>query len=288
MRGLIAVAAAAVLLTACTDQGARTPNPAAEAQREPAEQSFGPVYPDNRPAGRATRIDTAVLSADKRTLTITFVGGKPYLASDPCSQDYEPWVALRGDELDVAVFNVVRPEQAKLGPNEGCTLEGYGLTYHLALAAPFTGTIANDVSGGTLFVSTPPAAVVATALPKGWTLQKEFEQEPGPPAIWVEVYGAGPVAEEPEGPGRLVLYQAFGVVGEWSDTRTEKSRERGGKPVSVPMGIDTAMVWVDSVSGELLLPWTLNGQSVALIGNSADMTPEQLAAYGLGVAPRAK
>ena len=66
-----------------------------EAFREPAEQVFGPDYPASRPAGSPTRIDAAELSADRQTLTVRFIGGPAYLASDPCSTDFEP--ELRAD-----------------------------------------------------------------------------------------------------------------------------------------------------------------------------------------------
>jgi hypothetical protein len=284
MRALRIFAVVAVLVAGCVAEGPRTPDPAAEAQREPFEQTFGPEYPARPPAGEPVRIDTAELSADQRILTITFVGGKAYLASDPCSEDYEPWVALVDDELDVTVINVERPDQATLGPNIGCTLEGYGHTYHLTLSAAFTGTTVRDQTGGILFVTTPPGAMIASDVPTGWSVQRSFEQEPGPPPIWVEVYAATPVGDQPfEGPGRLVLYEAFGASGEWRDTRAEKSRERGGVRVAVTMNGASATVWSDAASGELLLAWTLGGHSVGLVGNSSDMTPEQLVTYAESV-----
>ena len=150
MRRALVVASIVAIVSAC-GSGLRTPNPALESQREPFEQTFGPVYPDQPPAGTAVRIDTATLDDARRTLTITFVGSKGYLASDPCSQDYEPWLAPRGGQLDLKVVGVDRPGDAQLGRNEGCPLVGYGYTYHLTLPGPFAGTRVTDLANGQVF-----------------------------------------------------------------------------------------------------------------------------------------
>jgi hypothetical protein len=150
MRCALVFASIVALVSAC-GPGLRTPNPALESQREPFEQTFGPVYPDQPPVGTAVRIDTATLDEARRTLTITFVGSKGYLASDPCSQDYEPWLAPRGGQLYLKVVSVDRVGDAQLGPNEGCTMEGYGHTYHLRLVGPFAGTRVTDLASGQIF-----------------------------------------------------------------------------------------------------------------------------------------
>ena len=138
------------LVSAC-GPGLRTQDPALESQREPREQTFGPTYPAQPPAGRAVRIDTASLDDARRTLTITFVGGSGFLASDPCSEDYEPWLAPRGGQLDLKVINVERAGQAQLGRNEGCPAVGYGYTYHLRLPGAFAGTRVTDLANGMIF-----------------------------------------------------------------------------------------------------------------------------------------
>jgi hypothetical protein len=86
-----------------------------------------------------------------------------------------------------------------------------------------------------------------------------------------------------EGPGRLVLYQAFGSTGEWSDTRSEKARERGAEQLAVTVNGDAQTLWRDGTSGELLLSWTLEGKSLGLVGNNADMTADQLVNMAEGV-----
>jgi len=276
-------AVACILVLAGCGQGAGSG--LASATAEPLEQSFGPSFPAQPPEGRAVRIDTAALRADKLSLTITFVGGPGYQPSDLCSDDYEPWLAARGETLDVTVIQVAREHLGSFAPNQGCRMVGYGHTYHLALSARFTGTTVNDLAGGTLFVASPPGLATANRLPSGWSLQRSFEQEPGPPPIWVQVYAGAEVADDVpvEGPWQLVLYQAFGVIGEWSGTRAEKARERGAVQVAVTVNGEAQMLWRDPGSGELLLGWTLDGKSLGLVGNTADMTADELVKKAGGI-----
>ena len=277
-RGFLALACC-VSVVAC-GQGAPGPG-TPEATREPSEQSFGPTYPAQPPDGRRVRIDTASLSQDKLKVTITFVGGPPYLPSDPCSADYEPWVATRGDTLDVVVAEILREHTVT---SQTCPAIGIEHVYHLALAAPFVGTTVKGLGGGTFYVVPPAGLALASRLPRGWTLQRSFEQDPGPPPIWVQVYAATTVADGPiEGPGSLVLYEAFGLIGEWSDVRAEKARERGATQLPVHVNGAPEVLWQDGASGELLLSWTLDGASFGLVGNTADMTADQLVSIAEGV-----
>lgn len=250
----------------------------AEAPRLPMVQSFGPEYPAVAPDGRQVRISTATLSDDQRTLTVEFIGSEGYLAADPCSSDYEPWVAARGDELDIAIVAVRRAEQATLPPNSGCRLRGHGHTFHLMLPAPFVGTRVNDVTGGIFFVFGPQDLATIVDLPNGWSQVRTFQQEPGPPPIWVQIFATGTVAKDApdEGPGHVVLYQAFGTSGEWSDTRGEKARERGATSSAVTVNGEKRTLWTDAASGELLLAWTLDDRGLGLVGNTADMTADEL------------
>jgi hypothetical protein len=207
------------------------------------------------------------------------------LPSDPCSTDYEPWVAAHGDALDVTIVQVAHVDQAVLAPNQGCTSEGHPHTYLLALSSPFTGSTVNDLADGTLFVAAPAGLASASSVPTGWSVQRSFEQEPGPPPIWVQVYARAAVANDGplEGPGQLVLYQAFGVIGEWTDTRAEKATERGAESIDVSVNGVRQQLWSYVTTGELLLGWTLDSKSLGLVGNSADMTASELVAVAESV-----
>ena len=246
--------------------------------RRPLNLEFGPTYGPQRPAGATVRIEAASLSDDKSALTVSFVGGPGYLRSDACSTDYIPWLAANGDTLDVAIIQIAHPDQAGLPLNGGCRLEGYEHEFRLALPAPFTGTTVNDLAGGTLFVGAPAGIARASTIPAGWSLQRSFEQEPGPPPIWVQVYAPAAVADAGpvEGPGQLVLYQALGISSEWDDLRGLKAQERGASSTDVTVHGVAEKLWIDPSTGELLVAWTLDGRSFGLIGNLADMTAAQL------------
>ena len=287
-----AVALLAAQLAGCGVNNATTTAPAtgpaagAAGDREERTQSFGPEFPAQPPAGRPTRVERASLSPDKRILTLEFVGGSGYLASDPCSTDYEPWVAAHGEALDVEIVELSHADQAQLGPNMACAAVGYSWVFHLTLAVPFAGTTINDLGGGgTLLVGPLPGTAHVVVLPPGWKLQAEFQLDAGPPPTWMEIYAGAAVDPRPgEGPGQLVLYQGFGLSPEWTDNRAEKSRERGGVPQPVTFHGAPATVWVDKDSGELLLAWDAGGRSYGLIGNAADMTVTQLVTYAESVA----
>lgn len=135
--------------------------------------------------------------------------------------------------------------------------------------------------------STPAGLAEPRIVPPGWTLQLSFEQAPGPPAIWVRVYAAAAVPDTGpfEGPGRLVAYQAFGLSDEWTGTRAGKARERGAEQFPVSINGQGETLWHVPSSGELLLGWTLEGRSLALVGNAADMSAAQLVEIAQGFVP---
>jgi hypothetical protein len=136
--------------------------------------------------------------------------------------------------------------------------------------------------------STPAGLAEPRVVPPGWTLQLSFGQ-PGPPAIWVRVYAAAAVPDRAsvEGPGRLVVYQAFGLSDEWTGTRAKKARDLGAEQFPVSVNGQGQALWHVPSSGELLLGWTLGGKSLALVGNAADMSAAQLVeiAQGFVAAP---
>ena len=275
------LALAAGTVAACTG-GPRAQAGEPGASDSGLERIFGPEYPARPPEGRTVRIDRATLSADRQVLTVEFVGGKAFDPADPCSEAYEPWVGPDGPELAVAIVELPQG----LSPfGRSCTAVGYVHTYGLRLLDPFGGTTVNDAGGGALLVGARPDTAAPEHLPDGWTLRQSVAQEPGPPPTWIAVYATGDIAREPpfEGPGRLVLYQAFGATGEWSDTRAEKSRERGGRPISVTVSGQHTTVWDDPSTGELLLAWMLDGRSMALVGNRADLSPDELVRIAEGV-----
>jgi hypothetical protein len=239
------------------------------------ERIFGPEYPARPAEGRTVRIDRATLSADRQVLTVEFVGGKAFDPANPCSEAYEPWVGPAEPELAVAIVELP-PGLSLLG--RSCSAEGYLHTYRLRLLDPFRGTTVSDAGGGALLVGARPDTAAPTIMPPGWVLRLALAEEPGPPPTWLQVYAAAPVPDDPpyDGPGRIVLHQAFGTTDEWSGVLGEKSRERGGRPTPATIRGQPTTIWADPASGELLVAWTVDGRSVALVANRADVTPEEL------------
>ena len=277
-RALLAVLAITVGACGTGDRAAGDGKPVRKLQ----EQTFSPPYPAAQPGGRLNWIGRARLDDARLVLTVEFTGSKGYLESDLCSEDYTAWVGGTNARLEVAIVQVEH-----FRPNLGvaCTLEGYGYTFHLGLPQRYEGVEVLDRGGGegrggTLFVGPPGDVANLAHVPDGWKLVRSEQEYAGEPATWTQVYAAADVAEQPfEGQGRLVLYQAFGIAGEWSDLRAVKSEGRGGHAERVTFRGAPADVWVDPDSGELLLAWDLAGRSYGLIGNAADMTALELVEY---------
>lgn len=269
----MAVVTLAVMAAACSaGPGGPSSSP------KPYEQTFGPTYPPEPPAGQRTRVDDATISADGRTLTLLFTGGPAYTRDDFCSTDYAPWVAAAGADLEVAVVLVRHPDQATAPPNGACADVGYRYTFHLRLPAPFAGSTVHDLAGGTLWVRPPPGLVEPQALPSGWQLRWSGDEPAAEPPLWVRVYAPADshVAGSNGGRGQLDLYQAFGAA-----------TQVGGGPErrAVEIGSSSGVLLRDPGSGELLLQWMVGSNGVALVGNEADMTLDQLLAIAAAVKP---
>ena len=245
--------------------------------RKLLEQTFGPPYPPEPPRGRLVHIDRATIDPAREVLTVGFTGANGFLGGDGCSKDYTAWANINAEALQIAIVEL---EHVQLLP-VSCLGLGFLHTHHLQLPGRFAGIEVVDRGGGTFLVGQPEDAANLAHVPPGWFVVHEEAGCCGTdPPVWVRVYSASPVGEPPhEGPGRLAFYQAFGLTDEWQIWRAEKSEGRGGHPESVTMRGEAATVWVDDTAGELLLAWEQGGRSYALIGNSADMTVEELVGY---------
>lgn len=122
-------------------------------------------------------------------------------------------------------------------------------------------------------------------LPSGWSSLRDIEGLNDIPTVNAHVYGPDGESVPPsEGPGRVAIYETFPESSSYLDSRIERSRDRGGHPIAVDVNGVPAEVWVDEETGELVLGWTLRGQSEVLVANTADYTVEMLvqAAENLG------
>ncbi len=82
------------------------------------------------------------------------------------------------------------------------------------------------------------------------------------------------VVRDNGGRGQLDLYQAFGAA-----TRIGGGPERR----VVDIGGSPGVLLRDPASGELLLQWMVGSNGVALVGNEADITLDQLLAIARAV-----
>ena len=129
-------------------------------------------------------------------------------------------------------------------------------------------------------------AATLKLLPDGWVLASSDQQCcGGNPPIWMQIYAreGDEVGLPPTGPGRLVLYQAFGLTPEWLETGALKFEGRGGRQEPATFHGGPAKVWVDP-EGEMLFAWDSGGRSYGLIGNQADMTVDELVEYAASLA----
>jgi hypothetical protein len=259
-----------------------------DASAKPQEQWFAPPYETNPPAGRQQRLTDARLSADHRTITVTFVGSLGYLASNSCTADYAPWVGMRDGILLVDVVETVPFGRALPGNTPiPCTVEGYGYAFHVGLSEPFDGTTVEDGAGTTLWVAPPAGLAKLTVLPSGWSLQAGFDVPSASPSLYAQVYAAGPIPEptDPasadaaprEGPGRLFAYQAFGAAVNASI----------GDPTAEEIPIEvhgaTVTLYHRKQDGEYFLKFSVDGDGIALDANDRDFTPEALAVVANGI-----
>lgn len=120
-------------------------------------------------------------------------------------------------------------------------------------------------------------AGVVEARPDSWSDLTQVAALPGFPNTWGSVYGpAGAAVPPDEGPGRLVLYETRSANDAYVKSRTDQSRNRGGKPIAVTVCGQATEVWLDESTGELVVGWTDRDKSDVLVANTADFTVQEL------------
>ncbi|HYN55852.1 MAG TPA: hypothetical protein VES03_01520, partial [Motilibacterales bacterium] len=236
------------------------PGPAPDAVPTPspvASPSPRPTPTGTPQPGSIGWFSSVALSPNGRTLTITFIGGRPYDPANPCSKAYEGWAQVAGDTLYAAVVDVT-PEFAVV-EGASCTAEGYGRTVEVTLPEPFTGNRVQDLAGSVKFLQAPPGLAVLARLAETWQLESEGDLEGSPNGRWHRTYTLGG-AQEP-GRGRLDVFQAFG----------ERETVTGGDEVHpVSVNGEVATLYRDAPTGQLVLTWSLGGDGLALMASEQD------------------
>jgi hypothetical protein len=219
-------------------------------------------------SGRDARIDGATLSADSRVLTLSFVGGPEYVASDHCTSAYVGRAEESDGVLEAEVMDVTPPRSSSNGTI--CTLEGYLRSVTVSLAVPFLGSRLHDRAGYVLFLRRPSGLIELKGLPSGWLLRSERTVVESPTGRWQRIYspdatpGGYPEIRE------LDLFQSF-------DGPVSVSGGDGvGKPVQI--GDLTGMLFGPDGYGEMVLAWQVDLDGLAFVANTADFTPEALIA----------
>jgi hypothetical protein len=166
----------AIALTGCS----ATPEPDAPSPGPPTspfQRTFGPLFAAAPPGEPGGGIDGALLSGDRRSVAVSFIGGQAYEPTNPCSEDYGAWAGAAGDTLELAILRIEHPDQRPLGPNMACTAEGHGYLFTILLPAPFLGSTVRDRPTGPLWIAPPDRVVEPGLLPDGWHLS-EVRGEP--------------------------------------------------------------------------------------------------------------
>jgi hypothetical protein len=250
-RDAVWLAAALTLVAAC----ASSPNPSRPIDPSPDST----IEPSGPPAGEPVRFETIVLSPDRSSVTVSFVGAKAFDPTDPCSAHYFGWAREVEGVLQVKVVDDT-PRQPGATP-QACDLVGFTRTITIDLARPYAGWRAKDLAGDMHFVSRPPGSVELTTLPSGWILQLERDVEESTTGRWQRTWTQGGSLNVQSSKGRIDLYQAFGGPADVS----------GGEEIrSVLVNGRGATLYRSAPDGELVLVWKLGEDGLALVVSESD------------------
>lgn len=208
MGRLLALTCAVLALAGLAGCGAPVDDsdPPSVAPPSPFQRVFGPAFRPVPPAAGRLTIDGVVLARDRRSIVVSFIGGKAYKQTDPCSVDDEAWAGLDGDTLAVTVAKVAHSEQARGDGNVLCTMEGHGYLFTIALPAAFLGREVIDLASGPLWIPPPETVAELTTLPPDWVLTSVNSEE----SIAELSRTYQPLSRVPGDPGRFIaLHQAF-------------------------------------------------------------------------------
>jgi hypothetical protein len=271
-RGFLCLAPVFVVVIACSVGPVVSPTPGQSTSASPQvvapasielEAPPAPTPRTTPPPGTITRFDTAELADGSRLLTLQFVGGAVYSATDPCSHRYSGWAEQVGDALEVAVVDVTAP------PARPCDAIGFGRQVSVRLPAPFLGSRLNDLAGYVHFVRNPAELVELRGLPAGWLLRSSGDVEESPTGRWQRTYSPLPDPELGTSKNRIDFYQAFdgpaGVTG-------------GEEQRTVTVNGQPATLYRFAPDGELVLVWTLGSDGLALVVNERNFPVDRLIA----------
>jgi hypothetical protein len=225
--------------------------------------SVTPVNVDPPPEVRFVSIDTLTINASRDVAHVTFVGGKDFSPTDPCSIEYGATARIDGADLRVGVFET-RNRMSMLPPNFACTLEGHFRFLDIALPQRFEGSTWHDLAGYTHFMTAPPG-LVELDLPDGWRLVEERDVEQSPAGRWARTYSR---SDSTRGPDTLVLFQSFGG---------QPVGVSGGEEITRPtVNGESAWLYRQVENGELVLVWQIGESGLALVAFESTVSEQEL------------
>lgn len=225
-------------------------------------------------SGWHARIDGATLSAGSRVLTLSFVGGREYVASDPCTSAYVGRAEESDGVLEAEVMDVTPPRSGPSG--SVCTTEGYLRSVTVTLAVPFLGSRLHDRAGYVLFLRRPSGLIEIKGLPSGWLLRSERTVEESPTGRWERIYSPDATAGGYPEVRELDVFQSF------DGPPSVSGGDEVGKPVQI--GDLTGTLFGPDGSGEMVLVRQFDRDGLGLVANTADFTPEALTALARNAA----
>lgn len=131
-------------------------------------------------------------SSDGQSLLVTFVGGGPYVAGQPCTVAYRADVSEATDEVALRFFSNSPPSR---DDELFCTAEGHFRSVEVSLDSPLGDrTVVEEASQRRLEVFDGSLLAEPTWMPDGWALQMEQAGYPAPEtaSYWQRTWGADP------------------------------------------------------------------------------------------------
>jgi hypothetical protein len=270
------LAAAALTLAGCAGSVTSSPSshpiasppsasPALAASQDPSPL---PTPRTSPPPGTVVRFDSQELTDGNRLLTLHFVGGRAYSASDPCSHEYAGWAEQVGHVLEAAVIDVtpVRPAGSEDTPF-ACDAIGYGRSVSVRLPSPFLGSRLHDKAGYMHFLRRPEGLVELHGLPSTWLLRSERDVEDSPTGRWQRTYSPLDRPEAGTSRNKIDFYQAFA-----GPVNVTGGEQRG----TITVNGKDATLYRSATDGELVLVWDLGPDGLALVVNESDFPVEKL------------
>lgn len=226
------------------------------------------------PPGPYLAIESAMLSADHRTLSLTYIGGPEGDPLDPCTTDSSAWARADGDVILAAAFTddhgptpARQAADAKYGDSWGCPLIGHAHTRQVVLPEPFEGALVRDLAGGGHLVGRPSGLVDIGPLPGGWTPGREEELPGGSAPRWRRTWTRPAAEGSRRPPATLELIQAFGGPADVGG---------GDEHDTVTVNGGPARLFREPETGELVLTWRLGPDGLALVAHEQDLPLDEL------------